>query len=87
MSQAFFYRERGNIRFCTTFGVSQGLVDEKELNAFSRIVFLDCLQTGDVAQEWRSGQTAETQDGVTAFQRSGIKFFPLIVEDLDPGDW
>jgi len=50
------------------FRVGERFINEVEIDAFTLIITIDRLQTGDVSDERGSCQTAENNDAVTAFQ-------------------
>jgi hypothetical protein len=63
------------------------LVDEVKIDTLWLVITIDCLQTGDVAYERRSCQTAENNDAVSALQfLSQGKGITFLVESGDIGE-
>ena len=79
MHQTFFKIERSDVAI--VFGMSQRLVDVKELDALGGIISVNCFQTGNIAKERRSGKAPEYNDSVLSFNIGESKLAARVVED------
>jgi len=62
------------------------LVDVVEVHALATVVALNCLQTGDIAKEGGSGQTAKHKDAVFAAEFTERKLSAFGVPCFDIGE-
>ena len=67
--------------------MGQRLVDEIELNPLRSVVAINCLQTGDISEERRSGETAKDKNGVFAFEATHLKGVAVGIEDRNVWQW